>query len=98
MTVRTYSPSSSGPARSSPELPYAAGPRLHGYGRQCAKAQRLEQGSDIGWGITVRPDRDADVMVVLPVTTDCDDASAICTQDGRMLSHRKELTVSAPGG
>ena len=36
------------------------------------KAQRLEQGSDIGWQITVRPDGNGDVTVVLSVTTDCD--------------------------
>ena len=61
------------------------------------KAQRLEQGSDIGWQITVRPDRNGDVTVVLSVTTDCDDLGAICTEDGRMLSHRLELTVSGRG-
>ena len=61
------------------------------------KAQRLEQGSDIGWQITVRPDGNGDVTVVLSVTTDCDDLGAICTEDGRMLSHRLELTVSGPG-
>ena len=61
------------------------------------KAQRLEQGSNIGWRITVRPDGNGDVTVVLPETTDCDDQGAICTEDGRMLSHRLELTVSGPG-
>ena len=61
------------------------------------KAQRLDQGSDIGWQITVRPDGNGDVTVVLSVTTDCDDLGAICTEDGRMLSHRLELTVSGPG-
>lgn len=62
------------------------------------KAQRLEQGSDQGWRITVRPDGSGDVTVVLPITTDCDDNGAICTQDGRMLSNRNELTVSGPTG
>ena len=61
------------------------------------KAQRLEKGSNIGWKITVRPDGNGDVTVVLPETTDCDDQGAICTEDGRMLSHRLELTVSGPG-
>ena len=36
--------------------------------------------------------------MVLPVTTDCDDTGAICTQNERMLSNRNELTVSVPGG
>ena len=35
-------------------------------------------------------------MIVLPITTDCADAGAICTGDGRMLSNRMELTVSGP--
>ena len=49
-------------------------------------AQRLTQGSNIGWRITVTPDSDADVTVVLPVTTDCDAQGAVCATDGRKLS------------
>ena len=60
-------------------------------------AGRLEQGSNIGWRITVRPDGDGDVTVVLPITENCDAQGAICTEDGRKLSHRLELTVSGPG-
>ena len=60
------------------------------------KAQRLEQGSNIGWKITVRPDGNGAVTVILPITEDCDAQGAICTEDGRMLSHRLELTVSGP--
>ena len=58
------------------------------------KAQRLIQGSNRGWRITVTPTSDADVTVVLPETTDCDDQGAVCTGDGRMLSNRNELIVS----
>ena len=61
------------------------------------KAQRLEQGSNMGWRITVRPDGDGQVAIVLPETTDCDAQGAICTGDGRKLSHSLELTVSGPG-
>ena len=62
------------------------------------KAKRLEQGSNIHWLITVEPDSDADVTVVLPATTDCDDPGAICTRDGgRPLSSPLELTVRGPG-
>ena len=61
------------------------------------KAQRLEQGSNIGWRITVRPDGNGQVAVVLPETTDCDAQGAICTGDGRKLSHSLELTVGGPG-
>ena len=66
-------------------------------GGSVTKAQRLTQGSDLGWRITVIPGSDADVSVVLPETTDCDDQGAICAGDGRKLSHRLELTVSGPG-
>ena len=61
------------------------------------KAKRQEQGSNIHWRITVEPDSNADVTVVLPVTTDCGDQGAICTKDGgRPLSNRLEFTVSGP--
>ena len=62
------------------------------------KAQRLEQGSNIGWRITVQPNGNGQVVIVLPETTDCDDQGAICTGDGRKLSHSLELMVSGPGG
>ena len=60
------------------------------------KAQRIEQGSNIGWKITVRPNSDGAVTIILPITEDCDAQGAICTEDGRKLSHRLELTVSGP--
>ena len=65
---------------------------------EVTSARRLTQGSNIGWTITVTPDSAAGVTVVLPVTTDCDDTGAICTQGGRELSNRNEFTVSGPGG
>ena len=60
------------------------------------KAQRLEQGSDIGWRITVRPNSDGAVTIILPITEDCETQGAICTEDGRKLSNELELTVSGP--
>ena len=60
------------------------------------KAKRLEQGSDIGWLITVRPDGDGDVTIVLPATENCDSQGTIYTNDGRMLSYRLELIVRGP--
>ena len=62
------------------------------------KAKRTEQGSNIHWRITVRPDGNGNVTITLPVTTDCDAQGAICTGDGRMLSNRLEITVPGPGG
>ena len=69
-------------------------------GGSVQKAQRLqrEPESNIGWRITVRPDGNGDVTVVLPITTDCSATGAICTGDGRMLSNRLEFTVSGPDG
>ena len=61
------------------------------------EAQRLEQGSNVGWRITVRPDGNGDVTIVLPETEDCDAQGAICTEDGRKLSTELVLTVSGPG-
>ena len=58
------------------------------------KAKRLEQGSNIGWRIPVSPDGNGDVNIVLPETTDCNDDGDVCTEDGRKLSHRLELTVA----
>ena len=46
----------------------------------------------------MQPDGNAYVTIVLPVTTDCASQGAVCTEDGRMLSQRVELTVSGPGG
>ena len=61
------------------------------------KAQRVDNSSDIHWRITVRPDADGNVTIVLSVTDDCDDQGAICTRDGRKLSNGLEFTVVGPG-
>ena len=60
------------------------------------KAGRLEQGTNIGWRITVQPNVNGDLSIVLPITTDCNDDGAICAEDGRGLSSRLELTVNGP--
>ena len=65
-------------------------------GGEVTKARRLTKGSNVGWEITVEPNSDADVSVVLPVTTDCNADRAICTGDGKMLSEKMALTVSGP--
>ena len=69
-------------------------------GGQVKKAQRMDPASEtrnIAWRITVRPDSNGDVTIVLPVTTDCGAQGAICTEDDRKLSNRLEFTVSGPG-
>ena len=65
---------------------------------EVTSARRLTQGSNIGWTITVTPDSASAVTVVLPVTTDCTDDGAICTEDGRKLSNSLSVTVSGSGG
>ena len=67
-------------------------------GGEIKRSKRLEQGSNARWTIHVQPDGNDDVTVVLSVTTDCDAEHAICTEDGRPLSNRVELTVSGPDG
>ena len=61
------------------------------------RAQRITQGSNLGWTIRVRPDSDSDVVLVLPVTTDCESAGAVCTADGKPLSSPLQATVRGPG-
>ena len=61
-------------------------------------ARLVEQDSDMGWHITVRPDSNSVVGIVLPATIDCDGHAGICTGDERMLSSRLELTVGGPDG
>ena len=58
-----------------------------------SKARRLEAGKNVRWEITVQPSSNADVTIVLPITTDCTVQGAICTSDGRKLSGLVELTV-----
>ena len=66
-------------------------------GGQVLKAKRQDTSSNILWRITVQPDSDGDVSVVLPATEDCDADGAICAEDGRKLSNSLEFTVSGPG-
>ena len=67
-------------------------------GGSVSKARRLEAGKNVRWEITVQPSSNADVTIVLPITTDCSAEGAICTSDGRKLSNRLEVTVAGPGG
>ena len=66
-------------------------------GGEVRKAQRMDKPSNIRWLITVEPNGNGDVTIVLPVTTDCNADGAICTGDGRKLSNSLSFTVSGPG-
>ena len=65
-------------------------------GGEVLNAQRMDKPSNIRWLITVGPDVNGDVTVVLPVTEDCAAQGAICTEDGRPLSNRLDMTVTGP--
>ena len=59
-------------------------------------AQRQQQGSNQAWNITVEPSGQGAVTITLPETTDCGASGAICTDDGRPLSHSLSATVAGP--
>ena len=65
-------------------------------GGEVVKVRRLAPPSNAGWEITVRPDGNGAVTVVLPVTADCTAEGAIYTEDRRPQSSRLEVTVSGP--
>ena len=65
---------------------------------EVVNARRLERGKNVRWEITVQPDANGTTTIVLPATTDCDADGAICTEDGRMMSNRLEITVQGPAG
>ena len=59
-------------------------------------ASRITRGSNQGWNVTVEPDDNGPVSITLPATTDCTANRAICTDDGRKLSHPTSATVAGP--
>ena len=59
-------------------------------------ARRLTAGSSLGWQITIVPVSNMDVSISLPLTVDCEAASAVCTADDRALSVGLAVLVSGP--
>ena len=59
-------------------------------------AQRIVKSSNIRWRITVAPDSDSAVQILLPATTRCGLPGGICASGGRKFSSPLELTVSGP--
>ena len=57
-------------------------------------ARRLDPPGNIRWEISVSPDSNGDVTIVLPATTDCDAQGAICADGDKKLSNRLVFTVS----
>ena len=66
-------------------------------GGEVTQARRVDRRRDL-WKITVEPDADGAVTVRLPETTDCGARGAICTSDGRRLSHALSATIAGPVG
>ena len=68
-------------------------------GGEVKTARRQQQGSNLAWDITVKPDPAAGAVTIeLPETTDCNADGAICTSDERPLSHSLSATVAGPVG
>ena len=59
-------------------------------------AQRIVKSSNIRWRITVVPDSDLPVHVLLPATTRCGAQGGICASAGRKLSNSLELIINGP--
>ena len=60
-------------------------------------ARRVDGRRDL-WEMTVEPDSDQTVTIRLPETHDCGASGAVCTGDGRPLSHSLSATVAGPVG
>ena len=60
------------------------------------QARRRQSGSNVSWTITIQPSSHQDVSVRLPGTGNCSASGAICTDDGRPLSHSLSASVRGP--
>ena len=67
-------------------------------GGSVTKAKRVTERSNQGWAITVKPKDHGAVTIVLPETTDCAAAGAICATEGRKLSNESRARVEGPPG
>ena len=61
-------------------------------------ARRKTQGSNQRWTIRVKPEGTGQISITLPETTNCNNAGAICTDDGRKLNHSTSDSVLGPVG
>ena len=65
-------------------------------GGHVRKAKRRQQGSNIGWQITVEPSGWGDIAISLPGGRACTTSGAICTADNRQLSNSPSATIQGP--
>ena len=61
------------------------------------KARRVDGRNDLR-EIHVQPETTGEIRIDLPATTDCNAVVAICTEDGRPLSHSLSETIASPVG
>ena len=61
------------------------------------KVRRVDGRNDLR-EIHVQPETTGEIRIDLPATTDCDAVDAICTEDGRPLSHSLSETIASPVG
>ena len=61
------------------------------------KARRVDGRNDLR-EIHVQPETTGEIRIDLPAATDCDAVDAICTEDGRPLSHSLSETIASPVG
>ena len=62
-------------------------------GGSVTQAKRVDGQSDL-WEVTIEPDSNTEVGIVLAADRACDVAGAVCTKEGKRLSNRLELTVA----
>ena len=62
-----------------------------------ASVRRTTQGSNIRWEITVQPDGNDEVTLLLPITDHCDDEGAVCTSANKKLLIGAVVFVRGPG-
>ena len=58
-------------------------------------ARRVDRRNDL-WEIDIAPSSEADIRVVLPATTDCAAAGAVCTRGGKRLQTRLDVLIPGP--
>ena len=65
-------------------------------GGDVTKVRRTTQGSDIRWEITVQPDGNDPVTLLLPITANCGDDGAVCTSSEKKLLIGAAVFVRGP--
>ena len=65
-------------------------------GGRVTYGNRVSNNDNSLWEVRVRPDSGDDLSIALPATLACGTPEAICTENGKKLSNRLEMTVPGP--